>query len=65
MRMLGVAAEAVVSAGGVVVTNCLMPRQEAMPMAMTAVAKTFRYLDEEELAKVKKDKAAQAKGGKK
>ena len=34
-------------------------------LAMTAVAKTFRYLDEEELAKVKKDKAAQAKGGKK
>lgn len=34
-------------------------------LAMTAVAKTFRYLDEEELAKVKKEKAAQAKGGKK
>ncbi len=34
-------------------------------LAMTAVAKTFRYLDEEELAKVKKEKAAQPKGGKK
>ncbi len=34
-------------------------------LAMTAVAKTFRYLDEEELAKVKREKAAAAKGGKK
>lgn len=34
-------------------------------LAMTAVAKTFRYLDEDELAKIKKEKAAQAKGGKK
>lgn len=34
-------------------------------LAMTAVAKTFRYLDEDELAKVKKEKAAQAKGGRK
>lgn len=33
-------------------------------LAMTAVAKTFRYLDEEELAQQKKA-AAQAKGGKK
>jgi hypothetical protein len=32
---------------------------------MTAVAKTFRYLDEDELAKVRKEKAALAKGGKK
>ncbi len=34
-------------------------------LAMTAVAKTFRYLDDEELAKAKKEKAAQAKGGRK
>lgn len=34
-------------------------------LAMTAVAKTFRYLDEDELAKVRKEKAALAKGGKK
>lgn len=34
-------------------------------LTMTVVAKTFRYLDEEELAKIKKEKAAQAKGGKK
>ncbi len=35
-------------------------------LAMTMVAKTFRYLDETEVAKQKKDKlAAQAKGGKK
>ena len=34
-------------------------------LVMTAVAKTFRYLDEDELAKVKREKAAAAKGGKK
>lgn len=35
-------------------------------LAMTLVAKTFRYLDEAEVAKKKKEKlAAQAKGGKK
>lgn len=34
-------------------------------LAMTAVAKTFRFLDEEELARLKKEKAALAKGGKK
>ena len=34
-------------------------------LVMTAVAKTFRYLDEDELAKQKKEKAAQAKGAKK
>jgi type IV pilus assembly protein PilO len=34
-------------------------------LSMTMVAKTFRYLDEEEVARQKKGKAAQAKGGKK
>ena len=34
-------------------------------LTMTTVAKTFRYLDEDELAKIKRDKAAQTKGGKK
>ena len=34
-------------------------------LVMTAVAKTFRYLDEEELAQQRKEKAAQAKGRKK
>lgn len=34
-------------------------------LTMTAVAKTFRYLDEEEIAKQKKEKAAKARGGKK
>ncbi|MEN9356818.1 MAG: hypothetical protein RL695_989 [Pseudomonadota bacterium] len=33
-------------------------------LAMTMVAKTFRYLDEAEVAKQKRDKAAQAKGAK-
>jgi len=34
-------------------------------LSMTAVAKTFRYLDEEELAKQKREKAAKTRGGKK
>ncbi len=32
-------------------------------LAMSAVAKTFRYLDEEEVARQKREKQAQAKGG--
>ena len=34
-------------------------------LAMTTVAKTFRYLDEDEVAKIKREKAAQTKGAKK
>ena len=34
-------------------------------LAMTTVAKTFRYLDEDEIARIKREKAAQAKGAKK
>lgn len=34
-------------------------------LSMTMVAKTFRYLDEAEVARQKKEKAAQAKGAKK
>lgn len=34
-------------------------------LVMTAVAKTFRYLDEAEIAKQKQEKAARAKGAKK
>ena len=34
-------------------------------LTLTTVAKTFRYLDEDEVARIKREKAAQAKGGKK
>ena len=34
-------------------------------LSMTTVAKTFRYLDEDEVARIKREKAAQAKGAKK
>lgn len=35
------------------------------PLSMSAIAKTFRYLDEEEIARQKKENAAKAKGAKK
>jgi len=35
------------------------------PLKMDAIAMTYRYLDEEEVSKQKKDKAAKAQGGKK
>lgn len=34
-------------------------------LAMTTIAKTFRYLDDDEIARIKREKAAQAKGAKK
>ena len=34
-------------------------------LSMTTVAKTFRYLDEDEVARIKREKAAQNKGAKK